>query len=119
MSVLDAIPAKNPYVKKSWKGNTLCLTRDRSLTGSIFLRLLIKLRQIPRFKRVDIEDELGIRVWELCNGDNTIQDISSILMEDFKNSEEMKDSDEAQVQAWVVEFMKKLYSSRVIYYKRE
>lgn len=79
---LGAVPVRNPLVEgqRGEKGLYLLkvpLRRDRR--G----RLMRWLFRLPEYHFIEL-DEVGSDVWEWCDGQRTLQDIATILMEKYR-----------------------------------
>jgi len=46
-------------------------------------KLLSKLFYIPKRRRISL-DEVGSRIWELCDGDHTVRDLIEFLRKKYK-----------------------------------
>jgi hypothetical protein len=79
---LQARPVRNPALKWETLDNgevQIILPRRRDATG----KLLSKLFSVPPTKPISL-DVVGARVWELCDGEHTVNDIAQALMEEHK-----------------------------------
>jgi len=80
--VLKGRPLKNPSLEweKDEEGNIVITVRRREDWKTKLLSLLFV---IPKERKVAL-DEVGTLVWELCDGQTTVEDIIKKLMERYK-----------------------------------
>ena len=79
---LAIVPVKNPLIEWERKGNEVHLTipvRDDRV-ARLFKRFV---RSLPDKREVAL-DEVGARVWELCNGERDISAIVGSVSKDYK-----------------------------------
>ena len=114
MTALEKIPIKFSDFEVEKKDGNLYIMRDRKKNATTSTRILLKLRLLPRFSKFDIEDDVGIFVWERINGSRTVGKISEEVFEKF--SKKFEDTDLNQVTQWTIKFFKILASRRLIYY---
>jgi hypothetical protein len=79
---LEARPVRNPSLKWEALDNgevQIILPRRRDAMG----KLLSSVFYVPPSKPVSL-DVVGARVWQLCDGEHTVNDITEALMEEHK-----------------------------------
>ncbi|RKY64005.1 MAG: hypothetical protein DRP99_02975 [Candidatus Latescibacterota bacterium] len=81
-AMLRSRPVRNSQVRWELDDNgevviTLELKKDWKT------KLLSKLFYIPKRRRISL-DEVGSRIWELCDGDHTVRDLIEFLRKRYK-----------------------------------
>jgi len=79
---LQARPVRNPSLKWEEQDNgevKVILPRRRDAMG----KLLSSVFYVPQSKPISL-DVVGARVWQLCDGEHTVNDITEALMEEHK-----------------------------------
>lgn len=79
---LNALPVRNPTLK--WEQNdrgdvVITLTRRRDAKG----RLVSFFFHVPRSRDITL-DQVGSRVWRLCNGRRTVEELIDQLADEYK-----------------------------------
>ena len=116
MNVLDAVPKKSDDVEEIRRENSIHIVRDRRKNASVVMRILIWAHQTPRYHRIDIEDPIGMRVWELIDGGNSVGVIADIIGREFGAKEQFKNAEGNQIVRLTIQFLRMLFSARLIHY---
>ncbi len=79
---LKSKPLRNPYVKwERYPSGEIAILIERKETK--FTKLLSKITHVPKYKKL-VLDRIGSKVWELCDGEHTVEDIVNFLCEEYK-----------------------------------
>jgi hypothetical protein len=118
MGVLDAIPEKREDIEETRKENSIHIVRDKSKNASLMMKFLIWARQTSHYHRVDIEDPVGMRVWELIDGNTSVGAIAGLIEREVRGQEQFRHMDRDAITHSTIRFMRLLYAARLIGYRK-
>lgn len=118
MEVLDVIPEKKKDIEVTRGENSIHVVRDKLRNASPIMKLLIWARQTSRYNRVDIEDSVGIRVWELIDGNTNVGAIAGLIEKEMRGQERFNHMGRDAITYSIIQFMRMLYAARLIEYRK-
>jgi hypothetical protein len=101
-------PVRNPACRWSREGEERLAVIFMPRPPSQGLKMAVaKFIGEPPGKRIELSDELGTDVWELCDGDHTVRDICRELSKKYKLGDR-------QAEVAVLQFLNMLRSRRLV-----
>jgi len=116
MNALEVVPKKCEGIEEIRKEGSIHLVRDKRRSAATAMRFLIWAHQTSRYQRIDIEDPIGMRLWELIDGKNNVGTIAEIIGREFVTAEQFRNADKNQVITWTIQFLRMLFASKLIHY---
>jgi hypothetical protein len=118
MGVLDAIPEKREEIEETREENSIHIIKDKSKNASLMMKFLIWARQTSHYHRVDIEDPVGMRIWELIDGNSSVGAIAGLIEQEMREQEQFRHIDKDAITHSTIQFMRMLSAARLIGYKK-